>query len=73
MKMGTAIRVQILAETAYISHRVHTLGKGMNAFNFPPSSRYIVGQTGIFNLGIATGRGEIQEILLNVHLASHPA
>ena len=33
--MDTVIRVQILDETNYISHRTNTLGKGMNPIILP--------------------------------------
>ena len=36
-EMDTAIRVQILDETDYISHSTNTLGKGMNPIILPPA------------------------------------
>ena len=36
-KMDTATRVQILDETAYISHSTNTLRKGMNPIILPPA------------------------------------
>ena len=46
--------VQILDEFVCISHGANTLEKGMNATLLPHLVK-IVGQTGFFNLGMATG------------------
>ena len=57
--MDTANRVQILDEAVYIPHSVNTFWKGMNPTILPPAILSPeVGQTGIFNLGMATGLGE---------------
>ena len=53
-EMDTATRVQILAQTDFISHCINTLGKGMNPIILPP----VVGQTRFFSLGEATSLGE---------------
>ena len=51
-------RVQILDTAVCISHSVNTLGKSMNPTILPPAIGKIVGQTGFFNLGMATSLGE---------------
>ena len=49
LKRDSANKVQILDEALCISHRE------MYAFNyFPAGHRYILEQTGLFNLGVAT-------------------
>ena len=48
--MDMATWVQILDKAVYISHSTNTLGKG--------TSPTIVGQTGLFNLDMATAIGE---------------
>ena len=47
-------RVLILDEVVYISHSVTTLRKLMNPNILSPVMGTIVGQTGQFNLGMAT-------------------
>ena len=37
IEMNTAILVQILDDTDYISHSTNTLGKGMNPIILPPA------------------------------------
>ena len=56
--MDTAIRVRILDEAAIISHKTNTLWKGMNRTLLLPVIGKIEGQTRLFNLRRATGRGE---------------
>ena len=56
--MDLATRVQILDEAVCISHSANILEKGMNPTILPPSMGNIVGQTGLFSLGMATGLGE---------------
>ena len=56
--MNKANQVQILDKAVCISHNVNILGKGMNLIIPPPAIGKIVGQTGIFNLGMATGLEE---------------
>ena len=53
--MDTVTRVQILDEADCISYNTNTLGKGMNLLS---NYGQIVGQTELFNLGMATGLGE---------------
>ena len=48
----------ILDEAVYISHSANTLGKVMNATILPSALDKILGQTGLFNHGIATSPGE---------------
>ena len=55
--MDTATRVQILDESVYISKNTINFGKGMNPTSVPPAAGKIVGQTGFFNLVMATGLG----------------
>ena len=56
--MDTANLVQILDEAVCISHYAYTLGE-RHASNYSSSSyEEIVGQTGLFNLGMATGLEE---------------
>ena len=52
--MDAVTRVRILDEAVCISHSTNGFGKGMNPTSLPPST---VGQTGLFNFGIATGLG----------------
>ena len=52
-EMDTATWVQILEEAVCISLRVNTLEKDLN-----PTVSLTVGQTGLFNLEMATDQGE---------------
>ena len=50
--------VQILDKAVDISHNANSLGKGTILDYSPSCYGYIVGQTELFNLGMATGLGE---------------
>ena len=56
--LGPMTRVQNLDETVCILLSTDTLGKGMNPTILPPARGKIVGDTGIFNLDMATGTAE---------------
>ena len=56
--MDTAIRVQNLDGTIFISHSANTLGKGMNQTILLPDVCKIVGHAGLFSFGMATSVGE---------------
>ena len=53
--MDPVKQVQILDEAISISLHTNALGKGMNPNILPPAKSKIVMQTGLFNLGMATG------------------
>ena len=53
--MDMATQVQILDKTVCISNNANTLAKDMNPIILLQA---IVGQIGLFNLGMATGLGE---------------
>ena len=56
--MDKVTGVQIQGETVWFSHCANSFGKKYES-NYPPSSyELIVGQTGLFNHGIATSLGE---------------
>ena len=55
--MDTATRVQTLDKAVCISHGTYILEKGINPTILLPALCKIVGQTGLFNLVMATGLG----------------
>ena len=56
--MDLATYVQILDEAVWISHSSNTFGKVMHPLILFPAMGKIVGQTELFNLGMATDLGE---------------
>ena len=66
-------------EIFYISKSSDTLRKGMNPAILPLAIEKIVGQTGLFSLGIATSLGERNsefkpvKLYIKIDLRLHPA
>ena len=56
--MNVETRVQILCKAVCISHSTNTFGKDMNPNYSLSSNGQIVGQTELFNFGMATSLGE---------------
>ena len=56
--MDSATQVQILNEAVCFLSCANTLRKGMNPTIFPSAMDKIVGQTGLFKLGVAASLGE---------------
>ena len=74
--MDTATWVQNLDETVCISHHANTLGKGMNPTILSLNMGKIVGQTELFNLGVATNLEEENfgfKLRIKNYLYSYPA
>ena len=58
--MDTVTRVQIRDEADCISHNIDAVGKSINPITFPPAVDKIVGQTELFNLGVAIRQSELE-------------
>ena len=56
--MDLATQVRIQDEAVCISHSVNTFEKAVNPTILPPAMSKIVGQIGLFSLGMVTGAGE---------------
>ena len=64
--MDIANRVQILDEAVCISHSTNTFRKGSNPTILLLTKSKMVGQSGLFNVGMTSGLGER---ILNSNLA----